>query len=75
MTVAGVAAIGERLRVLGLTTAGVLVLPAEDPDAVRAAWRGLPGDTGLVLLTPAAADALGPELVDAGPVLTAVMPS
>ncbi|MFD8234779.1 hypothetical protein ACFV20_23255 [Streptomyces sp. NPDC059696] len=68
------AAIGERLRVLGLVTAGVVVLPAEDPDAVRTAWRRLPPDTGLVVVTPAAAEALGPELLEQGDPLTAVMP-
>ncbi|MBC9713898.1 hypothetical protein H9Y04_15110 [Streptomyces sp. TRM66268-LWL] len=69
-----VAAIGERLRVVGTAAAGVVVLPAEDPEAVRAAWRALPADVGLVMLTPAAADALGPELLDGAGPLTAVMP-
>ncbi|MFR0354637.1 hypothetical protein [Streptomyces sediminimaris] len=69
-----VAAIGERRRVIGLATAGVVVLPAEDPEAVRAAWRGLPADVGLVILTPAAATALGPGPLEAREPLTAVMP-
>lgn len=68
------AAIGERRRVTGLATAGVVVLPAEDPETVRAAWRGLPADVGLVILTPAAAAALGPGPREALDPLTAVMP-
>jgi len=69
-----VAAIGERVRVAGFALAGVSVLAAEEPDAVRAAWRGLPQDTGLVLLTPAAADALGPGPQAGDRPLTAVLP-
>ncbi|PWI17969.1 hypothetical protein DI272_30280 [Streptomyces sp. Act143] len=68
------AAIGERLRVVGLRTVGVAVFPADAPDTVRAAWRDLPADVGLVILTPAAADALGPEQLDGQDPLTAVMP-
>ncbi|MET9392915.1 hypothetical protein ABZY20_21385 [Streptomyces sp. NPDC006624] len=71
---AGVAAIGERLRVLGLATAGVVVLPAEDADAVRAAWGRLPAGTGLVIVTPAAARALGTGRLEGGSPLVAVMP-
>jgi hypothetical protein len=55
-----VAAIGEDRRVRGWGLAGVLVLPAEDADAVRAAWRRLPADVTLAVLTPRAAAALGP---------------
>ncbi|MFE1248435.1 hypothetical protein [Streptomyces sp. NPDC058735] len=69
-----VAAIGERLRVLGLATAGVVVLPADDADAVREAWRRLPAETGLVIVTPAAARALGPTPLEGGGPLVAVMP-
>lgn len=67
-----VAAIGADVLVRGLALAGVLVLPAEEPDAVRDAWRDLPSDVGLVLLTPDAAACLGDE-VDRGP-MVAVMP-
>lgn len=78
-----IAAIGERVRVAGLALAGVRVLTAEGPDAVRAAWRDLPYDVELVILTPSAARAL--DLADSpGPQtpprsegdrpLTAVMP-
>lgn len=75
MTVGRVAAVGERTRVAGLALAGVTVVAAEEPRAVREAWRGLPRDVTLVILTPAAADALGPALGDGARPLTVVMPS
>lgn len=67
----GIAAIGEATRVQALALAGVLVLPAETPAAVLAAWEALPVDIGLVVLTPAAAQQPRPPGRD---VLTAVMP-
>ncbi|MCX4862508.1 hypothetical protein OHU11_05215 [Streptomyces sp. NBC_00257] len=71
-----VTAIGARTGVCGLALAGVDVLVAEEPDAVRRAWRALPGTTGLVILTAEAAEALGPEAMAPDPSrpLTVVMP-
>lgn len=69
-----VVAIGEQVRVAGFALAGVHTLPAEEPDAVREAWRNLPDDVELVILTPAAADALGPAPPEATTPLSAVMP-
>ncbi|WP_258572631.1 hypothetical protein [Streptomyces sp. KM273126] len=71
-----VAALGERNRVAGLALAGAVVLLADDPDAVRRLWRSLPDGIDLVILTPAAAEALRPDLVAPGGrrPLTAVMP-
>ncbi|MCQ4042731.1 V-type ATP synthase subunit F [Streptantibioticus rubrisoli] len=69
-----VAAIGERTKVAPLALAGVSVLPAEDPERVREAWAALPPDVTLVIVTPTAADALGPEVLDGVRPLTAVMP-
>ena len=37
-----VAAIGEAVRVQGFALAGVLVLPGDEPAAVRASWAALP---------------------------------
>ena len=34
----GIAAIGEAQRVQGLSLAGVLVMPADSPEQVRASW-------------------------------------
>jgi vacuolar-type H+-ATPase subunit F/Vma7 len=67
-----IAAIGEAVRVQGLALAGVLVLPGDDADQVRASWAGMPGDVELVILTPGAA-----ELIDVGPgvALQVVLPS
>lgn len=72
-----VVALGERARVIGLALAGVVVLVADDPDAVHQGWRGLPPGVDLVILTPAAADALGPRPVETRGrhPLIAVMPS
>ncbi|MCX5165244.1 V-type ATP synthase subunit F [Streptomyces sp. NBC_00264] len=71
-----VTAIGARTSVCGLALAGVDVLVAEEPDAVRRAWRALPGTTGLVILTAEAAEVLGPEVMAPDPSrpLTVVMP-
>lgn len=71
-----VTAIGARASVGGLALAGVDVLVAEDPDAVRRAWQGLPGTVGLVILTVPAAKALGAMVRDPDPSrpLTVVMP-
>ncbi|MEU2287472.1 hypothetical protein ABZ614_37130 [Streptomyces sp. NPDC013178] len=71
-----VAALGERARVVGLALAGVVVFVADDPDAVRRAWRSLPDGIDLVILTPAAAQALESGSVTPGArrPLTAVMP-
>jgi vacuolar-type H+-ATPase subunit F/Vma7 len=68
-----VAAIGERVRVAGFGLAGVLVQEAENPSAVWDAWRALPEDVAVVVLTPAAAEALGQERAQEWP-LTVVMP-
>ena len=72
---AGVAVVGERLRVGGFSLAGAVVLAADDAAAVRSAWASLGTDVAVVVLTPRAAAALEAEL-DAGGAtpLTVVMP-
>lgn len=67
----GIAALGEAQRIQGLGLAGVLVLPAEQPEEVRDRWAALPADVVLVILTPQASAAL--DTTPAGP-LTVVMP-
>ncbi len=52
------AAIGERALVEGYALAGVTVVVAEDPAAVRRAWQALAADVSVVVLTEAAAAAL-----------------
>jgi hypothetical protein len=66
-----VAAIGEAVRVQGLSLAGVLLMPGEGPAEVRASWEDLPADVEVVILTPRARAVLG--TVPSGP-LTVVMP-
>jgi vacuolar-type H+-ATPase subunit F/Vma7 len=56
-----IAAIGERERVRALAFAGVQVLAADEADTARAAWRALPEDVGLVILTAAAREAVAPS--------------
>ena len=71
-----VAAIGEQTRVGGLALAGVVVLVADDAPAVRRVWHSLPDGVDLVILTPAAAEALESDTATSGGrrPLTAVMP-
>ena len=69
-----IVAIGEEARIMGFALAGVVLCPAEDSGAVRAAWRELRPDDAVVILTPAAAEALGDEVMRTRPPLTAVMP-
>lgn len=53
------AVIGEAVRIAGFALAGALVLPAEDAEQARAAWRALPDDVAVLLLTGRAAAWLG----------------
>jgi vacuolar-type H+-ATPase subunit F/Vma7 len=57
-----VCAIGERALVEGYGLAGALVSVAEDVPTVRRAWHALPANTTIVILTPAAASAIAPDL-------------
>ncbi len=50
--------LGEPVRVMGYALAGALAIEAEGEEVARA-WASLPADTSLVVLTPAAARALG----------------
>lgn len=67
------AVIGEAVRVQGYALAGAVVYPAEDADQARAAWRSLPPDTAVVVLTARAAAWLG-EAQRRNGVLAVVMP-
>ena len=68
-----VVVIGEPALVAGYAMAGATAMPAQGADEVRRAWGSLPFGTTLVILTAAAASALGGQLSDAD-LLTAVMP-
>jgi vacuolar-type H+-ATPase subunit F/Vma7 len=54
-----IAALGESHRVEGFSLAGAAVFAAQSADEVRRAWANLPAEVAVVILTPAAADALG----------------
>lgn len=58
-----VAALGEGEHLHGFAFAGVHIAAAENADAARRAWRSLPSDVGLVILTHAAREALTDELL------------
>lgn len=68
-----VAALGEGLRVRGFGLAGAVVVVAETPESVRRAWAGLEDGVEVVLLTPAAASALGEGVKRRSGLLVAVM--
>jgi vacuolar-type H+-ATPase subunit F/Vma7 len=67
------AVIGEAVRVQGFTLAGAAVYPAEDQEEARAAWRSLPPDIAVVVLTAHAAAWLGEALELRRDVLPVVM--
>jgi len=69
-----IAAIGERERVRGFAFAGVHVAAADDAQGARTAWRAVPANVALVILTPAARSALQAELDASEQLLCAVMP-
>jgi len=56
------AVIGEAVRTEGFALAGALVLTAEDAGQAHAAWRALPADVAVVVLTARAAGWLGDAL-------------
>ena len=53
------AVIGEATRTAGYATAGAVVLVAENSDEARTAWRSLPADIAVLVLTARAAAWLG----------------
>jgi vacuolar-type H+-ATPase subunit F/Vma7 len=69
--VSRVAVIGEGVRVQGFALAGALVFAAESPAGARDAWRSLPPDVEVAVLTPAAAAWLADALARAGSALPA----
>lgn len=70
-----IAAIGEEALVEGFRLAGVSVHACTNGPEVLRAWRSLPKDTAVVVLTPRAAQALGPALSDFRSPMTVVLPS
>ena len=67
------AVIGEATAVEGFTLAGAVVCPAENQDEAAAAWRSLPPDIAVVVLTARAAAWLGETLQQRRGMLPVVM--
>jgi len=67
------AVIGQALQIQGFALAGAVMYPADDQDEARAAWRSLPPDIAVVLLTPEAAAWLGGQLGQRRDALPVVM--
>jgi vacuolar-type H+-ATPase subunit F/Vma7 len=72
---ARVAMIGEEPRIQGFRLAGAIICPAADPAAAGQAWRSLPADVAVVVVTAPAAAWLGDEMARRPEVLMVVMPS
>jgi len=68
------AVIGEGVRTAGFGLAGAVVVAAETAEEVRAAWRALPADVAVLVLTPRAAAWLGDAPQPRRDVLVVVMP-
>ena len=68
------AVIGEAVRVEGYALAGAVVYPAEDADQARTAWRTMPPDIAVVVLTARAAAWLDEAPQRRDGVLQVVMP-
>lgn len=70
-----VVVLGERCLVEGYALAGAVMFAAETDEEVRTAWGSLPQTAGVVVLTPAAVEALGPALAEPQAPMTVVLPS
>ncbi len=68
------AVIGEAVRTAGFALAGAVVLAAENEEEADAAWRSLPADVAVLVLTARAAAWLGQERQPRRDVLLVVMP-
>ncbi len=71
---AHVAALGSWSRVAGFQLAGAHAIAARDDADVLAAWEELPDDVELLVLTPAAARALGDRVGQRPRLLWVVLP-
>ena len=69
------AAIGSFAQVAGFGLAGAVVLPADDVADARAAWESLSDEFAVVVLSVAAAEAIGDGRTDPGAPFIVVMPS
>jgi hypothetical protein len=72
--VARAAVIGEPLLIYGYGLAGALLCPASDRAAAVRAWKGLPADVSVAVLTGSAARWLADELASRPGVLPVETP-
>ena len=68
------AVIGEGVRTAGFALAGAVVVTAETAQEAGAAWRALPADVAVLVLTPRAAAWLGDAPQPRRHMLVVVMP-
>src|SRR6266571_8640852 len=71
---ARVAVIGEPLRIYGYGLAGAVMFPASDQAEAISAWRDLPDDVAVAVLTPSAARWLASEIARRPGVLPVLLP-
>ena len=69
-----VAVIGSQQYVAGFALAGTHVYAAHTSDEARAVWRSLPKAVAVVILSEAAAAAIGDDRIAPRAPLTVVMP-
>jgi len=69
------AVIGEAVRTAGFALAGAVVLAAENQEDACAAWRELPADIAVLVLTARAAGWLDEQPPPRRDVLVVVMPA
>ena len=69
-----VAAVGALPQVAGFALAGARVYPADTAEQARAAWQAMPDTVGVVILTDAAAEAIGADRMATQAPLTIVLP-
>jgi vacuolar-type H+-ATPase subunit F/Vma7 len=72
--VARVAVIGEPLRIYGYGLAGAVLCPVSDQAEAALAWRDLPDDVAVAVLTPSAARWLASETARRPSVLPVLLP-
>ena len=71
---ARVAVIGEPLRIYGYGLAGAVLCPVTDQGQAALAWRDLPEDVAVAVLTPSAARWLAKEIARRPAVLPVLLP-
>lgn len=69
-----IAVLGEASRVRGFRLAGATVIEAVGPTELAAAWRALPPDTVLLILTADAAAGVRDRLPERPQLVWTVMP-